>query len=85
MRDRQLGPKKTANTEYDSEEGGPHEGEPLADEEYIQNYYLVVREQAREEEQLTRRFEGIEYSNSRQKIRIFGSGVMIFFKVRPVV
>ncbi len=73
------------DSEYDSEEGGPYEGEPLADEEYIENYNLVVREQAREEEQLTRRFEGTEYSNSRQKIRIFGSGVMIFFKVRPVV
>ena len=83
--DARLATRPEEDSEYDSEEGGPYEGEPLADEEYIENYNLVVREQAREEEQLTRRFEGTEYSNSRQKIRIFGSSVMIFFKVRPVV
>ncbi len=45
--------------EYDSEEG-PHGGEPLADEEYLANYNQVVRVQAEEEEQLSRRFQGIE-------------------------
>lgn len=45
--------------DFDSDEG-PYEGEPLADEEYIANYNRVVREQAQEEERLTRRFRGIE-------------------------
>ena len=43
------------NGEYDSDEG-PYEGEPLDDEEYLANYNRVVREQAQEEERLTRRF-----------------------------
>ena len=73
------------DSEYDSEEGGPYEGEPLADEDYIPNYNRVVREQAQEEEQLMRSFEGTEYSNSKQKNPDFGSGIMIFFKFRPVV
>ena len=69
------------DSEYDSEEGGPYEGEPLADEEYIQNYNRVVKEQAQEEEQLTRRFEGTEYSNSKQKNLDFWVGCHDFFQI----
>ena len=50
---------KSSDDEYDSEEG-PYGVEPLADEEYLGNYNRVVREQAQEEERLTRHFQGIE-------------------------
>ena len=52
-----------SDDDYDSEEG-PYEGEPLADEEYLANYNRVVREQAQEEEKLTRCFRGTESLDS---------------------